>query len=319
MSNRKPAQLVTTLTLTALAASIPTATALAQTRAPSVSTGAATAVGYGSAELGGALNPHGATTTYYFQYGPTRAYGLQTAPASAGPTTVAVGVSAPVTGLAPATRYHYRLVALNGGGARTGADRSLKTSAIPLSLQILGAPNPTLYGSAAVIEGTLLGTGNADRAVVLQENPFPYTQGFLDAGEPHLTTATGGFAFPVLGLTQATQFRVVTPGSPQIASPVVIEQVAPIVTIHARHTRRRHRVRIYGTVTPNEEGMSVEILRLGRAGMHRVASTFARRLTATSARYSKVVRVRRSGVYEVLVRVTNGAQTPTTSAPIRIR
>ena len=68
MSNRKPAQLVTTLTLTALAASIPMATALAQTRAPSVSTGAATAVGYGSAELGGALNPHGATTTYYFQY-----------------------------------------------------------------------------------------------------------------------------------------------------------------------------------------------------------------------------------------------------------
>ena len=53
--------------------------------------------------------------------------------------------------------------------------------------------------------------------------------------------------------------------------------------------------------------------------MRRVAVTFARGLTATSARYSKVVRVRRGGVYEVLVRVTNGAQIPTTSAPIRIR
>jgi len=319
MSNRKPAQLVTTLTLTALAVSIPTATALAATRAPSVTTTAATAVGYGSAELEGTLNAHGATTTYYFQYGPTRAYGLQTAPASASPITTAVRVTAPVTGLAPATRYHYRLVALNGGGARAGADHTLKTAAIPLSLQIIGAPNPTLYGSPAVIEGTLLGTGNANRPVVLQENPFPYTQGFLDTGEAHLTTASGGFAFPVLALTEATQFRVATTSSPQTVSPVVIEQVAPIVTIHARHTRVRHRVRVYGTVIPNEEGMSVEVLRLGRSGASRVASTFARGLTATSAHYSKVIRVRRAGVYEVLVRVTNGAQTPATSAPIRIR
>jgi hypothetical protein len=170
-----------------------------------------------------------------------------------------------------------------------------------------------------VIEGTLSGTGNANRAVVLQQNPFPYTQAFLDVGEPHLTTAAGGFAFPVLGLTVATQFRVVTTAKPQISSPIVIEQVAPTVSIHVRRTHGRHHVRIYGTITPNEEGMPVEILRLGRAGARRVGLTFARHLNGSSARYSSVVRARRGRIYEVLVRVTNGAQTSTYSAPVRVR
>lgn len=319
MSKQTPAQLVTISTLAALALSAAPPPALADARPPAVVTGAASAVGYGSAALSGTVNPRGVATTYYFQYGPTRTYGLQSAPAGAGAGAADVRVSATVGGLAPDTRYHYRLVALDSAGASTGGDRSFKTAPIPLSLQILGAPNPTVYGAPAVIEGMLLGTGNANRAVVLQENQFPYTQGFLDVGEPHLTTASGGFAFPVLGLTQATQFRVTTTASPPIVSPIVIEQVAPVVTIHARHMRRRQRVRIYGTVTPNEEGMSVEILRLGKAGGRRVASTFARGLTATSARYGRVIRVRRPGIYEVLVRVTNGAQTSAYSAPIRVR
>jgi hypothetical protein len=153
---------------------------------------------------------------------------------------------------------------------------------------------------------------------VLQENPFPYTQGFLDLGEPHLTTATGGFAFPVLGLTEATEFRVLTTSNPSVVSPIVIETVAAQVTIAARRMRR-HRARIYGTVTPNEEGMAVEILRLEHGRAVTVATTFARRLTSSSARYGKVVRVRRGGIYEALVRVTNGAQTSAYSAPIRLR
>jgi hypothetical protein len=320
MSNRTPATLVMTSTLAALAAIFPAAVAQAAVpTAPAVSTGAVAAVSYSGAVLSGTVNPHGAGTSYYFQFGPTRAYGGQTAVASAGEGTTAVHVSVPISGLQPAVRYHYRLVALNSVGARAGGDRSFKTTAIPLSLQILGAPNPVPFGAPAIVEGTLSGTGNANRAVVLQQNPFPYTQGFLNVGEPHLTTSAGGFAFPVLGLTEATQFRVVTIAKPEIASPIVLEQVAPMVSIHVRRTRRPHHLRFYGTITPNEEGMLVEVLKLGHGGPRRVGLTFARGLNASSAHYRRVVRVRRGGIYQVFVRVTNGAQTSAYSAPIRVR
>lgn len=319
MSKMTPATLVAISTLTALAATFDPQAATAAPTRPAVATGAATFVAYNSAVLTGTVNPHGANTTYYFQYGPTRAYGVQSAVAVLGPGTGPVKVTEPVYGLEPAVRYHFRLVALNSAGAGTGHDRSFRTAPIPLSLQILGAPNPAPFGAPAVIEGTLTGTGNANRAVVLQQNPFPYTQGFLDASEAHLTTASGGFAFPVLGLAVATQYRVVTIAKPQIVSPIVIEQVAPDISIFAHRTRRRHRVRFYGTIRPNEEGMAVEILRIGRSGAHRVGLTFARGLGPSRARYSRVVRVRRGGVYEVLLRVTNGAQTSVYSTPIRVR
>jgi hypothetical protein len=319
MSKKVPAMPAIMSTLAALAAIASPTPAAAALGAPLVSTGSAHEVSYGTAVLSGSLNPHGESTTYYFQYGTTHAYGLQSTPVAVGPGTAALHVSADVSGLLPALRYHYRLVALNGAGARTGTDHTFKTAAIPLSLQILGAPNPVQFGAPVVIEGTLSGTGNASRAVVLQQNPFPYTQGFVDLGEPHLTTAAGGFAFPVLGLSLATQFRVVTTAGAPAVSPVVIEQVAPIVTIHVRHTRRRHHARIYGTITPNEEGMTVEILRIGPRGTRRVGATFARGLSASVAHYSNVVRVHRGAIYEALVRVTNGAQTSAYSPPIRVR
>lgn len=294
-------------TLAALGAPVE---ALAEVQAPAVSTGQTTQVSYAGATVSGTVDPHSAATTYYFQYGPTEAYGLQTPVAGAGEGAVATPVSAALAGLAPATVYHYRLVALNSAGAKTGADRTFKTASIPLSLQILGAPNPTLYGAPTVIEGTLSGTGNADRAVVLQENPFPYTQGFVNVGNPELTNATGGFGFPVLGLTASTEFRVATTAKVPVVSPVLIESVAVSVTIQTRPSHRRHHVRVAGTVTPNVEGMPVEILRLVNGHAIHVATTFARGLSGSSAHFVAVIpRPRHGGIYEALVRVTNGAQT----------
>src|SRR2546427_3015135 len=46
---------------------------------PGVATGKARSVSYGSAVLTGTVTPNGSNTSYYFQYGPTRAYGSQSA------------------------------------------------------------------------------------------------------------------------------------------------------------------------------------------------------------------------------------------------
>src|SRR5205823_7669376 len=46
---------------------------------PGVSTANARQVSYSSAVLTGTVNPNGSNTSYYFQYGPTKAYGSQSA------------------------------------------------------------------------------------------------------------------------------------------------------------------------------------------------------------------------------------------------
>jgi hypothetical protein len=290
--------------------------------APAVATGATSAVGYGTATLNGSIAPRGSDTSYYFQYGPTRAYGGQTplAQISALPVTASsVRVSAPVSGLQPLTVYHYRLVATNAAGATSGADRTFKTAAVPLSLQILVSPKPTLYDTTATVQGTLSGTGNGGRAVVLQQNPFPYTAGFANVGNPELTSATGGFTFPVLGLAAATQFRVVTTTNPPVLSPIALEEVAVQVSAHVGRARRHHHARIYGTVTPAVDGMEVGIMRIVHGHEVLVAGTILRHAGATSSRFSRTIPVRRHALYRVLVRITNGAQTSNYSAPLFIR
>jgi hypothetical protein len=286
---------------------------------PGVSTGPAESVSYGSVTLTGSIDPHGSATSYYFQYGPTSAYGAQTPVASAGAGTSTVSVAVPVGGLQPITTYHYRLIAVNATGAATGAGRAFATAKVPLSLAILTAPNPVPYGGTATIQGTLSGTGSGNAEVLLQANPFPYTQGFATVGNPELTTATGSFSFPYVGLTEATQFRVVTATKVPVASPIAIEGVAVGVQAHVGRTRRRHHVRIYGTVTPAVNGMEVAIMRVIGGRNVLVAGTILRHRNSVSSSFSRVIPVKRGAVYRVFVKVTNGAQTSNYSLPLFIR
>jgi hypothetical protein len=309
---------VTGLAILALLAPGWPAVALSATP-PSVATGTATAVTYGSATLNGSIDPRGSGTSYYFQYGPTRAFGAQTALADAGAGTSAVKAIVPVSGLQALSTYYYRLVAVNGGGAATGAARAFRTTKIPLSLQIVAAPNPVLYGAPVVVQGTLSGTGNGGRTVVLQANPFPYTRGFADVGNPASTFAGGGFSFALVSLTQATQFRVATTTSPPVVSSVTTENVAVAVSAHVGRARRRHYARIYGTVTPALNGMEVGIMRVIGGRNVLVAGTSLHNLNATSSSFSRTIRVHPHALYRVLVRVTNGAQTSNYSSPLFIR
>jgi hypothetical protein len=304
--------------IAALTLTTPVAAYSATPGRPTVRTGAAQQVSYGSAILTGSLNPNGRDTSYYFQYGLTRQYGGQTAIADAGASTHGVSVSSPIAGLQPLTVYHYRLIAVNGAGATIGADRTLLTAKVPLSLQILAAPNPVLFGGTAVIQGTLSGTGNGNREVVLQENSFPFTAGFANVGNPELTTATGGFSFPLLGLTEATQFRVVTSTNPPVVSAVALENVAVVVDAHVGRSRRPHHFRIYGTVSPAQNYMRVGIMRIVHGGSRLAAGNSLRPLNAGSSQFSCAVPNRR-GVYRVLVRVTSGAQVSNYSGPLVVR
>jgi hypothetical protein len=301
--------------IAAVTLSAPVAASAAAPKRPIVRTGRAQQVSYGSAVLTGSVNPDGLDTSYYFQYGLTNQYGGQTAIADAGAGTRAVGVGQPIAGLQPLTLYHYRLVAVNGAGATIGGDKTLLTTKVPLSLQILSAPDPVGFGGTAIVQGTLSGTENANREVVLQEMLFPWTAGFASVGNPELTTATGSFSFPVLDLTEATQFRVVTNTNPPVVSPVALENVAVQVEAHVGRSPRPHHVRIFGIVTPAENFMQVGIMKLVHGRSRLAAGCFLRPRNATSSKFSCAVPHRR-GVYEVLVRVTSGGDVSSYSGPL---
>ena len=81
-----------------------------------------------TATINGTIDTNGAATTWQVQYGPSTSYSsqtpIQTAANSASPVPVSIGLS----GLAPLTLFHYRLVAFHAGkfdGA--GADATFFT------------------------------------------------------------------------------------------------------------------------------------------------------------------------------------------------
>jgi hypothetical protein len=80
--------------------------------APSLArTLAATSVSGLAAQLNAEIDPNGAPAQYFFEYGPTTAYGHVTPVLSAGSGASAEEVSAGISDLSILTTYHYRLVA----------------------------------------------------------------------------------------------------------------------------------------------------------------------------------------------------------------
>jgi hypothetical protein len=280
------------------------ASAPAASAKPAVTTGAAADVAIQTATLTGSVDPNAAATTYFFQFGTTSLYGAQTPTTSAGAGGSRVAVTAALTGLAPATTYHFRLVARNRNGLVKGADRRFKTKPQPLGVSLAATPNPVPFGGAVTLAGQLTGTGNANRQVVLQSNPFPYTQGFANASNVQVTDAAGNFSFPLLSVPLNTQYRVLMPQKPDVVSPIVSLGVAVGLTTHlsAHRVSRGGRVRFSGTVRPAVDGARVLFQRKKGSRWVQVSHTFARG-TGKSSHYSKRVRIGRGGTYRVFVAV----------------
>jgi hypothetical protein len=101
-------------------------TTLPPTGRPVVITNPATSIASHSARLNGTVNPHGLSTTVYFQYGRTLSYGSRT------PNQTRTGdnyqnVFADISGLITGTTYHFRIVGTNTSGTRYGGDRTFTT------------------------------------------------------------------------------------------------------------------------------------------------------------------------------------------------
>ena len=101
---------------------------------PTVTTQPADDVTPSHAVLPGLVNPNNSPSTYYFEYGPTTAYGTSvpaTQDADAGAANVVSAVVRRIDGLTPDTVYHFRLVAQNQAGTTNGADQTFTTGTPP--------------------------------------------------------------------------------------------------------------------------------------------------------------------------------------------
>lgn len=127
----------------------------ASSATPTATTGDATNVSQNLATLNGTVNPNGTATTYVFQYGTTTAYGSTSSAASAGAGTAPVAAARNVTGLAPGTTYHYRIVATNSQNKKAfGLDRTFTTQSTPSRVALFGH---TAFVSPSHVFGVFVG------------------------------------------------------------------------------------------------------------------------------------------------------------------
>ena len=98
--------------------------------APAVITSGTTAVTKNSAGIGGTVNPNGADTQVWFEYGTssTLAGAATTAKQDVGSGTSNVSFSAALTGLTPGTTYYFMALGSNSGGTEDGAIDSFTTA-----------------------------------------------------------------------------------------------------------------------------------------------------------------------------------------------
>jgi hypothetical protein len=288
--------------------------------APTVSTGGTANLAQQTVTLTGAVDPNGADTQVQFQYGTTNRYGASTPVQVAsgdGKRTVSIGVE----GLAPSTTYHYRFIATNSKGLANGGDRTFKTKAQPLGVTLTATPNPLAPGGSTTLAGQLTGTGNGGRTIVLQSNPFPYTQGFKPVGNKLITDNQGNFSFGALPVALNTQFRVALPDKPSVVSPIVVVSVAVRISTHlgSKTVTRGHKVTFSGTVRPAVDGTPIAIQKLNsKKHWVTIAGTATRHNSSASSSYSKKVTIRSGGKYRVYAGVANGMYVPATGSTITI-
>jgi hypothetical protein len=90
------------------------------------------------------------------------------------------------------------------------------------------------------------------------------------------------------------------------------------VEAHVGRSRRPHHVRVFGIVTPAVNNMQVAVMRIVHGGSRLAAGGVLHPRNASSSQFSIAVPHRR-GLYQVLVRVTNGAQMSNYSGPLVVR
>ena len=172
--------------------------------APAVTTTSASGVAQAAATLNGTVNPHGLSTTTYFQYGTTSSYGAATGQQAVGSGTSASQVTASLSSLVCGTLYHFRAVGTNADGTGNGSDMTLTTSACAAP-SVPAITSPLAGGSYKVAGvtfswGSVGGAGGYDLRLLDAQSGSTLFSGSLAGGGSTSTLiglSNGSYVFAV--------------------------------------------------------------------------------------------------------------------------
>jgi hypothetical protein len=171
------------------------------------------------------------------------------------------------------------------------------------NLSIKTSVNTVTFGRSVTITGSLKGAG-AGTSIELQQNPYPYSGGFKATGKTTVTDAQGNYTFAGVMPQLNTQYRVEAKTSPPSQSGNALVQVRLRVSFKVSDSTpaRGQMVRFSGTATPAHDGKQVLIQKKSSTGAYRtVSSTTLLDNGTASSKYSKRLKIRRSGTYRVVV------------------
>ncbi len=145
-------------------------------QAPKATTQPVTTNQSGVLFITGDVNPNGAVTAAWFEFGASPSYGNTTAPQAVGGGTASVTTSNALIAYQPGQAYHYRLVASNSFGVTVGAGRSI----VPPAFVDYSAQLPNLGNAIGPLawadydnDGDLDLTGNGS---VLEHSPTGFVR-----------------------------------------------------------------------------------------------------------------------------------------------
>jgi hypothetical protein len=132
--------------------SVPTALDTTPSAQPDVTTGPVDDTLSTSTVVTGSIDPNGAATTYYVEYGTGPNYGNQSSSVFVGDGTSSLAVEVALTGLVPGSTYDYRLVAQNSLGTSYGQGADFATSSPPSATT---GPAASVSSTSESLAGTL--------------------------------------------------------------------------------------------------------------------------------------------------------------------
>ncbi len=180
-----------------------------------------------TAIVNGTVNPKGAFTSYWYEYGKTADLGSKTTSQTMGSGFVTIQAPGYITGLTKNTIYYYRLVAENQNGRVAGTEYTFKTTE--------GTPAPV--GSAPVAK-TVAANGVSQNAAKLNGEVTPNqnaTQYWFEYGKT-----------PQLGNT--TAFSGAGDGKAKVSVSVSLSDLAPQTTYYFRINAQNQFGTVNGTI-----------------------------------------------------------------------
>jgi hypothetical protein len=259
-----------------------------------------------SARLNALVDPNGAATTWYVEWGTSTSFGNRTFDQALPAGTRAVPVSVVLEGLPSYRRIHWRVVASNVVGVRRSGRTSFTTLRAPTGITFSVSPSTTTWNRTVSLFGTVRGAGVNGLTVALRQSSFPFDGVFHEVATAR-TNRNGLFRFAPRPVFLATQFRAAPQIAPQLVSSVQSVRVRSRVRVH-RGAKTRRSVWLTGAVNPGLPVGRATLQRRTRAGTWRSLAQAA--LTTQSelrSTYAFEVRRKRSAkLYRVRVAARDG-------------